>query len=99
MLLQPLIDFFSKTFGTVDLSKATQTAESSISTSPVGWVMGVGAIGMICVILFLLCFSWTKERVVQIDSEENVSIKKDLKDLFQMHLGGFWLQPACLPCF
>ena len=83
MLLQPLIDFFSKTFGNEGVAQATQAAENSISTSPVGWVMGVGAIGMICVILFLLCFSWTKERVVQIESEENISIKKDLKDLFQ----------------
>ncbi len=78
MLLQPMIDFFSKTFG----SEEVKAVESTISTSPVGWVMGVGAIGVICVVLFLLCFSWTKERVTQIESEEDVSIKKDLKDLF-----------------
>ncbi len=83
MLLQPLIDFFSKTFGNEGVAQATQAAENSISTSPVGWVMGVGAIGMICIVLFLLCFSWTKERVTQIESEKDVSIKKDLKDLFQ----------------
>jgi glycoside/pentoside/hexuronide:cation symporter, GPH family len=83
MLLQPLIDFFSKTFGNEGVAQATKDAANSVSTSPVGWVMGVGAIGMICVILFLLCFSWTKERVTQIASEENVSIKKDLKELFQ----------------
>lgn len=83
MLLQPLIDFFSNTFGTQTAVQAAKAAESSISTSPVGWVMGVGAIGMICVILFLLCFSWTKERVTQIESEENASVRKDLKDLFQ----------------
>jgi GPH family glycoside/pentoside/hexuronide:cation symporter len=45
--------------------------------------MGVGVIGIICVILFLLCFSWTKERVQQIETEENVSIKTDLKNLFR----------------
>ena len=78
MLLQTMIDFFSKTFG----SEEVKAVESTISTSPVGWVMGVGAIGVICVVLFLLCFSWTKERVTQIESEEDVSIKKDLKDLF-----------------
>ena len=82
MLLQPLIDFFSKTFGKEDVSQAAQAVES-VSTSPIGWVMGVGAIGMICVVLFLLCFSWTKERVTQIESEENVSVKKDLKELLQ----------------
>jgi len=83
MLLQPLIDFFSKTFGHQTVSQAAKAAESSISTSPVGWVMGVGAIGMICIVLFLLCFSWTKERVTQIESDKNVSIRKDLKELFQ----------------
>ena len=92
MLLQPLIDFFSKTFGSEGVVQTTQAAESSISTSPVGWVMGVGAIGMICVILFLLCFSWTKERVVQIESEENISVKKDLKDLF--HNAPWWILVA-----
>jgi GPH family glycoside/pentoside/hexuronide:cation symporter len=83
MLLQPMIDFFSKTFGHQSVLQAAKSAESSISTSPAGWVMGVGAIGMICVILFLLCFSWTKERVTQIESEKNVSVRKDLKELFQ----------------
>jgi glycoside/pentoside/hexuronide:cation symporter, GPH family len=82
MLLQPLIDFFSKTFGNDAVAQATKDAANSVSTSPVGWVMGVGAIGMICVVLFLLCFRWTKERVTQIESEENASVKKDLKDLF-----------------
>ena len=92
MLLQPLIDFFSKTFGTQTVAQAAKAAESSVSTSPVGWVMGVGAIGMICVILFLLCFSWTKERVTQIESEENVSINQDLKNLF--HNAPWWILVA-----
>ena len=92
MLLQPLIDFFSKTFGHQSVLQAAKSAESSISTSPAGWVMGVGAIGMICVILFLLCFSWTKERVTQIESEKNVSVRKDLKDLF--HNAPWWILVA-----
>ena len=89
MLLQPMIDFFSKTFGTETLVSTTNTG---ISTSPVGWVMGVGAIGIICVVLFLLCFSWTKERVTQIESEENVSVKQDLKNLF--HNAPWWILVA-----
>jgi len=92
MLLQPLIDFFSKTFGNEGVAQATKDTANSVSTSPVGWVMGVGAIGMICVILFLLCFSWTKERVTQIESEENISVKKDLKDLF--HNAPWWILVA-----
>ena len=83
MLLQPLIDFFSKTFGNESAAQLSKAAESTVSTSPIGWVMGVGTIGIICVVLFLLCFSWTKERVTQIETEEKVSIKKDLKNLFQ----------------
>lgn len=79
MLLQPLIDFFSTKFDSNAVSHATE----SISTSPIGWVMGVGAIGVICIVLFLLCFSWTKERVQQIDTDEKVSVKHDLKLLFK----------------
>lgn len=80
MLLQPLIDFFAKHFGSDTAAQAVQSVET-VSTSPAGWVMGVGAIGLLCIVLFILCFSWTKERVVQIDGEGNVSVKQDLKNL------------------
>lgn len=86
MLLQPLIDFFSNTFGG---DAAAKTAEATVSTSPIGWVMGVGSIGVICVVLFLLCFSWTKERVQQIENEEDASVKRDLKDL--LHNSPWWI--------
>ena len=87
MLLQPLIDFYAKTFNPSDV--ALNAVNSTVSTSPVGWVLGVGTIGMICIVLFLLCFSWTKERVTQIESEENVSVKQDLKNLF--HNAPWWI--------
>ena len=83
MLLQPLIDFFAKHFGGDVVVAANGVAETSVSTHPVGWVLGVGAIGVICIVLFLLCFAWTKERVVQIESEENISVKQDLKNLLK----------------
>ncbi len=92
MLLQPLIDFFAKTFHPQSLEQATHASNLTVSTSPVGWVMGVGAIGILCVVLFLLCFSWTKERVTQIATEENVSIKEDLKNLF--HNSPWWILVA-----
>jgi len=92
MLLQPLIDFYSKTFDSAAVAKATHAAQSSVSTSAVGWVMGVGTIGIICVVLFLFCFSWTKERVVQIESEGNVTVKQDLKNLF--HNAPWWILVA-----
>jgi GPH family glycoside/pentoside/hexuronide:cation symporter len=77
MLLQPLINYFSKTFDTQHITSG------SISASATAWAMGVGAIGLICIVLFLLCFAWTKERVVQIEKEENVPIKDDLRNLFK----------------
>ena len=83
MLLQPLIDFFARTFDSNSITQTSQAAESSVSTSPVGWVMGVGVIGILCIILFLLCFRWTKERVTQIETEKDVSVKQDLKDLLR----------------
>lgn len=89
MLLQPLIDFFAKNF---DVENVKQINESTVSTSVIGWVLGVGTIGIICVILFLLCFSWTKERVQQIENEENTSIKADLKNLF--HNTPWWILVA-----
>lgn len=92
MLLQPLIDFFAKTFDTEKVNQVTSAAESTVSTSVIGWVMGVGSIGIICIILFLLCFSWTKERVQQIENEENASIKTDLKNLF--HNAPWWILVA-----
>ena len=82
MLLQPLVDFFAKNFDGTH-SAAQNAVETSVSTSATGWVMAVGVIGIICVILFLLCFLWTKERVQQIETEENVSVKDDLKNLFR----------------
>lgn len=45
------------------------------------WQLAVAVIAVICVILFLLCFAWVKERVKPI-REEKVSLKDDIKDLF-----------------
>lgn len=92
MLLQPMIDFFSVTFGSDKGSEAVNLSASSVSTSPIGWVMGVAAIGVICVVLFLLCFSWTKERVTQIENDDNVSVKQDLKNL--LHNTPWWILVA-----
>ena len=92
MLLQPLIDFFARTFDSNSITQTAQAAESSVSTSPVGWVMGVGVIGILCIVLFLLCFRWTKERVTQIETEKDVSVKQDLKDLLRNAL--WWILVA-----
>ncbi|KAA6301645.1 MAG: Inner membrane symporter YicJ [Candidatus Ordinivivax streblomastigis] len=88
MLLQPLIDFFANLFGTETTILQT-VSESTVSTAPIGWVCGVGAIGLLCVVLFLLCFRWTKERVEPINNNEDTSIKQDLKNL--AHNAPWWI--------
>ncbi|MFT4092962.1 MAG: MFS transporter [Niabella sp.] len=83
MLLQPLIDFFANHFDPGHAMQHTRhTTDGAVSTSAIAWTMGVSVIGLICVALFFLCFSWTKERVQQIETADQVSVKTDLKNLF-----------------
>lgn len=82
MLLQPLIDFFTSKFDSDNALMGVQEL-SGISRSSIGWTLGVASIGVLCTILFFLCFKWTRERVMQIENTENVSVKQDLKDLFK----------------
>lgn len=79
MLLQPLVDVFSQFFD--DGTALATSADSTVSTRGIAWTLAVGVIGIICVVLFLLCFSWTKERVQQIEKEEHTSVKMDLRNL------------------
>lgn len=67
-LIEPLVNFFSKAGDTPNLQR--------------GWQLGVAVIALICVILFLLCFAWVKERVQSIP-EEPSSLKSDLQDLWK----------------
>lgn len=92
MLLQPLIDGYAKVFGSDTASTATQVVETSVSTSPIGWTLGVATIGVICIVLFLLCFSWTRERVKPVTEQGNVSVKEDLMNLF--HNAPWWILVA-----
>lgn len=98
MLLQPLVDFFAKTFDTENFEKARMalegTSRASVSNSAVGWTLGVAVIGAVCAILFFLCFSLTRERVEAANKEENenVSVKEDLNRLF--HNAPWWILVA-----
>jgi glycoside/pentoside/hexuronide:cation symporter, GPH family len=47
-----------------------------------GWTLGVMVIAFLCVLFFLGCFFLTKERIKPI-SNENDSLKDDVKDLFR----------------
>jgi len=83
MLLQPLIDAYSGAFTPVDnLTQVVAVQETSVSTSPIGWTLGVATIGVLCTILFILCFRWTRERVKPVNEETDTSVKSDLKILF-----------------
>lgn len=79
MLLQPLVNFFNNSFG----EEHTTTSNSAISTGEIGWTLAVGFIGVLCVILFFLCFKWTRERVEPINEEKEISVKNDLKILLK----------------
>ena len=67
-------------------------AFSGHSADPVaqqhGWLMAVAVIAVMCVVLFLGCFSWTKERVKPIN-EAKTSLKDDVRDLF--HNRPWWI--------
>lgn len=89
MLLQPLVDMYGRTFGSEQALVVVEQAEASISTSPIGWTMGVATIGVICTILFFLCFRWTRERVQPVNDDEDTSVKQDLKNLF--HNAPWWI--------
>jgi len=80
MLLQPLVDNFSKLFTTT----TTPVDTGTISTLPIAWTLGIATIGLICAILFFFCFRWTRERVAPVNENENenVSVKQDLINLF-----------------
>lgn len=64
--IEPLIDGFSKIGGTVNLQR--------------GWALAVFVIALVTVLLFIGCFSWTKERIKPLQTSKT-PLKNDLKDL------------------
>lgn len=68
LLFNPLINYFS------GFSHAIEDQQR-------GWFMAVIVIAVCCVILFLLCFAWTKERV-QVPLAQTSTLKQDIKDLW-----------------
>lgn len=79
MLLQPLVDGFAKIFD----SNAIAGSDAGISTAPIGWTFAVASIGVLCTVLFFLCFKWTRERVESISNDKHSSVKEDLKSLLR----------------
>lgn len=90
MLMQPLVDGFSKIVAPNTSKALSETSKAasdfSISTTPIAWTLAVASIGVLCTILFFLCFKWTRERVKQAvadNADEKGMIKKDLKSLLK----------------
>lgn len=67
LLFNPLVNYFS------GHSKALEDQQR-------GWVMAVAVIALASVVLFLLCFAWTKERV-QVQEDQKSTLKQDVEDL------------------
>lgn len=67
MLLQPLVDFFADWLGGADvdlLNGSVAGSEVAISGMPQAWTCAVAVIGLLCAVLFWLCFHWTRERIL-----------------------------------
>lgn len=67
LLFMPMVNIFSSN-------------DKSIEAQQHGWFMAVIVIAVMCAILFLLCFAFTKERVKPI-REKQAPLKEDLRDL------------------
>jgi GPH family glycoside/pentoside/hexuronide:cation symporter len=68
-LIEPLVNIFSmKAGGAVDARS--------------GWQLAVALIAALCVLLFIGCFSWVKERVQPLETGRS-SLKKDIRDLIR----------------
>lgn len=75
LIIQPLVEFFSKIGGGVNTQQ--------------GWTYGVAVIAVMCVALFLGCFALTRERVKPVNKEEKSTLKEDLLDLW--HNRPWWI--------
>ena len=69
LLFNPMVSYFNKQSG-------------GIESQQYGWVMSVAVIALCSVILFFLCFLWTKERVVTLSTNQS-SLMEDIRDLLR----------------
>ncbi|MDP4128640.1 MAG: MFS transporter [Bacteroidota bacterium] len=68
-LIEPLVNIFSKKAGGIVDARS-------------GWQLAVMVIAALCVAIFMLCFSWVKERVYPLKAEKS-SLKNDVRDLIR----------------
>lgn len=67
-LMEPMISFWGGSTNEVN------------AANPRAWQLSVAVIAVLCIVLFLACFAWVRERVKPI-VENPVSLKEDLQDL------------------
>lgn len=70
LLFNPLINYFSKN-------------PSDARGLEHGWFMAATVIALFSTILFLLCFAWTRERVIPLPSTARSTLKQDIRDLLR----------------
>ena len=75
LLFMPMVNWFSG-------------HSKELSDQQFGWFMAVVVIVVMCALLFLGCFAWTRERVKPIN-EKKTSLKEDIRDLF--HNKPWWI--------
>lgn len=75
LFFMPLVNYFSDN-------------DNCLQSQQYGWMMAVIVIAIMCVFLFLGCFSLTRERVKPIKEGPNL-LKNDIKDLF--HNKPWWI--------
>ena len=75
LFFMPLVNYFSDN-------------RSCLQNQQYGWMMAAIVIALMCVFLFLGCFSFTRERVKPIKEGQNL-LKNDIKDLF--HNRPWWI--------
>ena len=84
MFFQPLVDFFAVTFSSSSSSSVTSVENladgASINRDPMGWFFAMAVIGVVCIVLFFLCFSQTTERIKAVN-QEDASIGQDFRNL------------------
>lgn len=80
-VFEPLCDFFTD-------DPAAAVAAGSVAAQAGGWQKAMIVVGALCALLFLLCFRWTRERIVPARDDKK-SVLRDIKALAGN--GPWWL--------
>ena len=82
-IFEPLCSFFKKSIYSGNISEQLKVEQTS-------WELSMVVIGIICALLFFLCFLWTRETVKPtMSSDGKQSIGKDIKAL--LYNGPWWI--------